>query len=136
MELIRDVIEWIGNEAGAMIFTLGPYLLAGLVALYVLWLVIGYLRVSQVGLEPRSPAQAVPLLGGPSGDASAATAPPGVPYCPFDGLQYPVGARFCTTCERDLQLECATCGATVAASESSCYRCGTPTGAQATPLLG
>jgi hypothetical protein len=135
MELIRDIIEWIGNESGSMIFTLGPFALVGLVGLYVLWLVIGYLRVSQVGAaEPRGSSHAVPLP--PAASDEAVTAPAGVPYCPFDGLQFPVGARFCTTCERDLQLECATCGATVAASAPSCYRCGTPTGVQATPLLG
>lgn len=134
MELIRDVIEWVGNDLGSTIFTLGPFLLVGLLGLYLLWLVVGYLRVSQVGIgEPRSHEQAVPLAAA-GGDVQHA--PPGVPYCSFDGLQYPVGARFCTTCERDLQLECATCGATVAASEPSCYRCGTPTGASATPLLG
>ena len=48
---------------------------------------------------------------------------------PFDGLQYPLGARFCTACERDLLLDCVNCGATLAASDASCYRCGTPTGA-------
>ena len=30
------------------------------------------------------------------------------------------------------QLDCANCGATVAAGEASCYRCGTPTGAART----
>jgi hypothetical protein len=132
MELIRDTIEWIGNEAGSFIFTVGPYLLVGLVGLYVLWLVVGYLRVSQVGVgEGRGPQQAVPL---PAGEAAAP--PAGVPYCPFDGLRYPPGARFCTSCERDLQLDCTSCGATVAASEPSCYRCGTPTTAASNPLPG
>jgi hypothetical protein len=132
MELIRDTIEWIGNEAGSFIFTVGPYLLVGLVGLYVLWLVVGYLRVSQVGIgEGRGPQQAVPL---PAGEA--ASPPAGVPYCPFDGLRYPSGARFCTSCERDLQLDCTSCGATVAASEPSCYRCGTPTIAASNPLPG
>lgn len=133
MELIRDVIEWVGNDLGSTIFTLGPFLLVGLLGLYVLSLLVGYLRVSQVGIgEPRSHEQAVPLAA-----AGVDEAPPaGVPHCSFDGLQYPIGARFCTACERDLQIDCATCGATVAASEPSCYRCGTPTGARATPLLG
>jgi hypothetical protein len=134
MELIRDVIEWIGNDLGSTIFTLGPFMLVGLLGLYLLWLLVGYLRVSQVGIgEPRGHEQAVPLPATGGGDAHA---PRGVPYCTFDGLQYPIGARFCTTCERDLQIDCVTCGATVAASEPSCYRCGTPTGAHATPLLG
>ena len=135
MELIRDVIEWVGNDLGSTIFTLGPWMLVGLLGLYVLWLLVGYLRVSQVGIgEPRGHEQAVPLPAAPAGGDPQA--PPGVPYCSFDGLQYPPGARFCTACERDLVLGCVTCGATVAASEPSCYRCGTPTGAHATPLLG
>ena len=139
MELIRDVIEWVGNDLGSTIFTLGPYMLVGLLGLYLLWLLVGYLRVSQVGIgEPRAAAHAVPLetSGTEAIGADPLGGPRGVPYCAFDGLRYPVGARFCTQCERDLQLECVTCGATVAASEPSCYRCGTPTGAQAAPLLG
>lgn len=132
MELIRNVIEWVGNDAGSAIFTVGPYLLVGLLGLYVLWLLIGYLRVSQVGLGDRG---AQPVVALPTGGEAVAPQR-GVPYCAFDGLQYPVGATFCTSCERDLQLDCSTCGATVVASEPSCYRCGTPTGAQATPLLG
>jgi hypothetical protein len=132
MELIRDAIEWVGNEAGSFIFTIGPYLLVGLVGLYVLWLLIGYLRVSQVGIgEGRGPGEAMSL---PAGEPTEV--PRGVPYCAFDGLRYTAGARFCTSCERDLQIDCRSCGATVAASEPSCYRCGTPTGAEADPLLG
>lgn len=135
MEVIRDAIEWVGNEAGAFIFTLGPYVLVGLVGLYVLWLLVGYLRVSQVGLgESRGTQMAVTL---PSADGQPASAPAaGTPYCAFDGLQYPVGARFCAVCERDLRLDCSNCGATVSASEASCYRCGTPTGAPTNLLPG
>jgi hypothetical protein len=69
----------------------------------------------------------------PSSSATgAAELPRGVAYCSFDGLQYPLGATFCTACERDLLLDCANCGATVAAGDASCYRCGTPTGAAGT----
>lgn len=133
MELIRDAIEWVGNEAGAFIFTIGPYLLVGLVGLYVLWLVIGYLRVSQVGLgEARGQQPAVPL---PAVAGGGAEPPRGAPYCSFDGLQYPIGARFCSACERDLQYDCTNCGATSPASEPSCYRCGTPIGARQDPLI-
>lgn len=133
MELIRDAIEWIGNDAGSAIFTVGPYLLVGLLGLYLLWLLVGYLRVSQVGLTDAPPA---PVLALPAGGEALAAAPRGVPYCAADGLQYPLGATYCTACERDLQIDCRTCGATVVASEASCYRCGTPTGAQPDPLLG
>ncbi len=134
MELIRDVIEWVGNDLGTTAATLFPFLMLGLLGLYVLWLVVGYLRVSQVGLgEGREARQAMPLPGG----VEAAERPRGVPYCSFDGLAFPVGARFCTSCERDLFIDCATCGATVSAADASCYRCGTPTGAVAgTALLG
>jgi hypothetical protein len=134
MELIRDAIEWVGNDLGSTIFTLGPYLLVGLLGLYLLWLLIGYLRVSQVGLGDARGQQ--PVVALPTGAEGAAEPRRGAPYCAFDGLQYPIGATFCTSCERDLQLDCSNCGATVAASESSCYRCGTPTGAHATALLG
>jgi hypothetical protein len=134
MELIRDVIEWVGNELGATLATLFPFLMLGLLGLYVLWLLVGYLRVSQVGLgEGREVRQAMPLPAG----VEAAERPRGVPYCSFDGLAFPAGARFCTSCERDLFIDCATCGATVSAADASCYRCGTPTGAVAgAALLG
>ena len=132
MELIRDAIEWVGSDLGSTIFTLGPFLLVGLVGLYVLWLVIGYLRVSQVGLgEGHAPQPVVPLP--PAGEPAAV--PRGVPYCSFDQLQYPSDARFCTRCERDLLLDCVNCGATLSAADASCYRCGTSTGARP-PAIG
>ena len=109
-------------------------MLVGLLGLYVLWLVIGYLRVSQVGLgEGRAqPVDAVPS----GGDAGRASPPRGVPYCPFDGLSTRSAPASAPRCERDLLLDCVNCGATVAAGEASCYRCGTPTGAVDTSLLG
>jgi hypothetical protein len=129
MEFIRDAIEWIATETlnfGAGLF---PLLMLGLVGLYILWLVVGYLRVSQVGLdEGRDRRQVVALPGG-GAEADRLESVPGAPYCPADGLQYPDGARFCTQCERDLVVDCRGCGATVGASEASCYRCGTPTAA-------
>jgi hypothetical protein len=130
MEFIRDAIEWIANETLAFGAGLFPLMMIGLVGLYVLWLIIGYLRVSQVGLdEGRERRQVVALPAG-EGDASGRLeTAAGAPYCPADGLQYPAGARFCTQCERDLVLDCRGCGATVSAAEASCYRCGTPTGA-------
>jgi double zinc ribbon protein len=132
MELIRNVIEWIGTELGTTLATLFPFMLLGLLGLYVLWLVVGYLRVSQIGLgEGRGVQHAVPL---PSA-AGSVERPRGVPYCSFDGLAFPIGARFCTSCERDLFIDCATCGATVSAADASCYRCGTPTGAVADVAL-
>lgn len=136
MELIRDLIEWVANDGGSTTATIFPYLLVGLLGLYVLWLLIGYLRVSQVGMADGDHAhgsgQVVAL---PSG-AGAAERPRGVPYCAFDNLQYPAGARFCTSCERDLLLDCANCGATLSSGDASCYRCGTRTGVADTALLG
>jgi hypothetical protein len=122
MEAIRDLIEWIANDSGSAVATITPYLLLGLAGLYVLWLILGYLRVSQVAVH-----EAATETGQPRPLPEAPQAPRGVPYCAFDRLEYPPGARFCTVCERDLTIECANCGATVPASEASCYRCGTPT---------
>jgi hypothetical protein len=130
MEFIRDAIEWIATETlnfGAGLF---PLLMLGLVGLYILWLVVGYLRVSQVGLdEGRERRQVVALPGAGEEAAGHLETVPGAPYCPADGLQYPGGAAFCTQCERDLVVDCRGCGATLSAVEASCYRCGTPTGA-------
>lgn len=132
MDLIRDVTEFVSSEFAEIGATLFPFAALGLLGLYLLWLVIGYLRVSQVGLTDGISAQ--PVLALTSTEESSR--PRGVPYCPFDGLQYPLGARFCTSCERDLLLDCVNCGATLFASDASCYRCGTRTGAAEPALLG
>jgi hypothetical protein len=146
LESIKEFIEFLAEDLAQIGATLAPFLLAGLLGLYVLWLVIGYLRVSQVGLEAQ-PQPVLPLLppgqapppaleagaeAAADGDAvepAAVPRPRGVPYCPFDGLLYPLGATFCAACERDLLVDCVTGDATVPASEAFCYRCGTPTGA-------
>jgi hypothetical protein len=123
MELIRDLIEFVATGLGGLVSTLLPYSFIGLVGLYLLWLVIGYLRVSQVGI--RAEATAMPAAQLPRTEDGAVAAPRGVPYCPNDGLRYPAGARFCTQCEADLLVSCANCGATIRAADESCYRCGT-----------
>jgi hypothetical protein len=125
MEAIRDLIEWFADDIAGAVATLLPYLLLGLSALYVAWLVIGYLRVSQISINAESAVQ--PTLRLPRAPDGAIEAPRGVPYCPVDGLQYPPGARFCTHCEADLAVSCANCGATIRAADESCYRCGTRT---------
>jgi len=126
MEFLRDFGDFITTGWGDRLGIGFPLLATGLVGLYLLWLVVGYLRVSQVGIaERRSGAEAVPLLLSADGEPSAR----GVPYCAFDGIQYPAGARFCTRCERDLTLDCVNCKATLAAGEAVCFRCGTSTGA-------
>lgn len=131
MEMIRDAIEWIATDTFGFLVAIFPYLMVGLVGLYLLWVLLGYLRVSQVGLADRQPAGQVVALPGPSAETPAPTLPTpprGVPYCAFDGLEYPRGARFCLSCERDLSLDCVNCGATLTAGDASCYRCGTRTG--------
>jgi hypothetical protein len=130
MDLIRDVADWISTGWGDRLGIFFPIVLVGLLGLYLLWLVIGYLRVSQVGIADKSTAQ--PAVALPSG---AVDRPRGVPYCAYDQLQYPLGARFCTRCERDLSLDCTNCGATLWAGDASCYRCGTRTGVDDVALL-
>lgn len=129
MELIRNIIEWIGNDTLPALATLFPYMVVGLLGLYTLWLLVGYLRVSQVGVADAHASQPAVALPGPAAEGELPTRPRGVPYCAFDGLQYPAGARFCTACERDLSLDCVNCGATLTAGDASCFRCGTRTGA-------
>lgn len=123
MELIRQAIDFVATGLGGFLATLAPYGFIGLVGLYLLWLVIGYLRVSQVGIEAQSAT--LPALALPRAADGALEAPRGVPYCPNDGLRYPASARFCTQCEADLLVSCANCGATIRAADESCYRCGT-----------
>lgn len=135
IDAIRNLIEWIANDSGPAVATLFPFMLVGLLGLYLLWLVIGYLRVSQVGIGEGHAASGVVRLPESGSDVVLGQARRGVPYCPYDRLQYPAGARFCASCERDLQIDCAGCGATLNASEASCYRCGTRTGASAGPVV-
>ncbi len=123
MEAIRDFIEWISTDTINATATLAPYGLLGLAGLYVLWLLIGYLRVSQLSIREESMARETLAL--PRADDGRVEAPRGVPYCPVDGLQYPAGARFCTRCEADLVVACANCGTSIQAADESCYHCGT-----------
>jgi hypothetical protein len=127
---IKGFIEWIGHDLGSATATVFPYLLFGLVGLYVLYLILGYLRVSQVGIE--SEAGPEPVLRLPSSDTPAPagaayglSAPRGIAYCPTDALQFPSTARFCPICEGDLLVDCANCGTTIRAADDSCYHCGT-----------
>jgi len=123
VEVIRGFIEWVATDVGQFGATIFPFAMLGLIGLYLLWVVIGYLRVSQVGIEAQAATlTAIPLPRAPDG---AVEAPRGAIYCPNDGLRYPPGARFCTQCEADLAVSCANCGATIRAADESCYRCGT-----------
>jgi hypothetical protein len=134
LEAIRSLIEWIANDAGPALATLFPFMIIGLLGLYLLALLVGYLRVSQVGIGEGHAGAEVIRLPESGTDLAIGEARRGVPYCPHDRLAYPVGARFCAACERDLQIDCVACGATLNASETSCYRCGTRTGAVAEPV--
>ena len=131
MEAIRDFIEWVSSDVAGFVATLVPYLLLGLAGIYILWLIIGYLRVSQIAVNEQSVVQ--PTLRLPRAPDGAIEAPRGVPFCPVDGLQYPPGARFCTQCEADLALSCNNCGTTIRAADDSCYRCGTRSTMVASP---
>ena len=122
---IKGFIEWIGHDLGSATATVFPYLLVGLVGLYVLYLIIGYLRVSQVGIEAERRTEAVLALPAPAGEIRTLSAPRGVAYCPTDALQFPSTARFCPRCEGDLLVNCANCGTTIRAADDSCYHCGT-----------
>jgi hypothetical protein len=134
MEGIKKFIESLAVDWGDRLGVAFPLLLAGLVALYLAYLILGYLRVSQVAIEAEA-STARPVLPIAASTNAAIEAPPrGVPYCSYDGLQYPPGARFCTVCERDLSYDCTNCGTTLRAADESCYRCGTPT-AIAEPAL-
>jgi len=135
MELIRDIGDWIATGWGDRLALFFPLILVGMLGLYMLWLVIGYLRVSQVGIADREGGSRQVVELPSTGGTAATDHPRGVPYCAFDGLQFPSGARFCTTCERDLTLDCTNCAATLSAGDASCYRCGTRTGAADVPLL-
>jgi len=133
MELIDYVLTWVAEDSINALATVFPLLLLGLLGLYILWMVVGYLRVSQVGLGEGRPVQSAVRL--PAGTDGIAERPRGLPYCTFDGLAYPAGARFCTSCERDLFVDCVNCGATLSGADASCYRCGAPTGAVTAPAL-
>ena len=123
MDVIRHILDFISTGLGGLAATLAPYAFIGLLGLYLLWLVIGYLRVSQVGIDAE--AATLPALQLPRAEDGAVEVPRGVAYCPNDGLRYPAGARFCTRCEADLLVSCANCGARIRAADESCYRCGT-----------
>lgn len=131
---IKGFIEWVGHDLGSATATVFPYLIVGAFGLYLLYLVVGYLRASQVGLSTESEAAegltatAVPLLPSATGGTGAAPASgfaPGVPYCPTDQLAYAPGAQICPRCEGDLLVACANCGTIIRAADPSCFHCGT-----------
>lgn len=131
---IKGFIEWVGHDLGSATATVFPYLVVGAFGLYLLYLVVGYLRASQVGVPSEShvsgslPATALPMLPSASDSAGPTPAsgfPRGVPYCPTDQLAFGPGAQICPRCEGDLLVDCANCGTTIRAADPSCFHCGT-----------
>ncbi len=127
LDAIVGLIEWVANDSGTALATLFPYLLLGLVGLYLLSLVIGYLRVSQVGLadEAAHGAVAASLPRLPSSAGGSIETPRGVPFCPIDGTAYATGTVYCPRDEADLVVLCANCGTRIGAADDSCFNCGT-----------
>jgi hypothetical protein len=127
IDAIDALIEWVANDSGSAVATIFPYLLLGLVGLWVLWLVLGYLRVSQVGLadDAGHGTAVAPAPRLPDSSGGAIEAPRGVPYCPVDGIRYPAGSVYCARDESSLVVNCANCGTRIGASDDRCFNCGT-----------
>ncbi len=125
LEWIKGLIEWVAQDAGAAAATLFPFALVGIMLLYVAWLVVGYLRVSQVGREEELllSGRAERVERAPDGVVEVE---PGIPYCENCALRYPPGALFCVRCEGELTVGCTNCGARLRPSDEICLRCHTP----------
>ena len=117
---LKELIESLATGWGERLTILVPLALVGAVGLYVAWLLIGYLRASQAGIEADAVVgEAVAV------DASAPrSTTPGAPFCPVDGLVHPAGAAYCARCEADLARSCATCNTTIGALDAVCFNCG------------
>lgn len=117
---LKGLIESLATGWGERLTILVPLALIGALGLYVAWLVIGYLRASQTGIE----AEAVVGEAIAPDPGAPVSLPAGAPYCLVDGLVHPSGAAYCARCEADLARDCATCGTTIRASDAVCYNCG------------
>ncbi|HJT63532.1 MAG TPA: hypothetical protein VJ839_02045 [Candidatus Limnocylindria bacterium] len=118
---LKELIESLATGWGERLTILVPLALVAGLGLFVVYLLIGYLRASQRGIE----AEAVAGEVLPPEAAASATLPAGAPYCPVDGLVHPPGAAYCIRCEADLARDCATCGTTIRAVDAVCFSCGT-----------
>ena len=118
---LKELIESLATGWGERLTILVPLALVAALGLFVVYLLIGYLRASQRGIE----AEAVAGEVLPPESAASATLPAGAPYCPVDGLVHPPGAAYCIRCEADLARDCATCGTTIRAVDAVCFSCGT-----------
>ncbi|HET9496939.1 MAG TPA: hypothetical protein VFP83_01240 [Candidatus Limnocylindria bacterium] len=117
---LKELIESLATGWGERLTILVPLALVAALGLFVVYLLIGYLRASQRGIE----AEAVAGEVLPPEAAASATLPAGAPYCPVDGLVHPPGAAYCIRCEADLSRDCATCGTTIRAVDAVCFSCG------------
>jgi hypothetical protein len=117
---LKELIESLATGWGERLTILVPLALVAAVGLYMLYLLIGYLRASNTGIEAEAVVgEAIPLEAEPQ-----AGLPAGAPYCPVDGLVHPPGAVYCVRCEADLARDCATCGTTIRAVDAICFNCG------------
>lgn len=116
---LNELLTTLTTGWGDRLAILIPMALLGLVGLYVAYLVMGYLKSSQVGLEAEAVVgeASLPTSGTLPGTSNA-------PYCPVDGLQHPPGSVFCVRCEADLVRACVDCGTVNSAASSACLSCG------------
>jgi hypothetical protein len=117
---LKGLIESLATGWAERLTILVPLALVGLLGLYVAWLLIGYLRASQAGIEADA------IVGeayAPEPEAPPALAA-GTPYCPVDGLVHPAGAVYCVRCEADLARDCRACGTSIRAVDALCFHCG------------
>jgi hypothetical protein len=117
---LKTLIESLATGWGERLTILVPLALIAAVGLYVVYLLLGYLRATQRGIEADAVAGEV-LAPDPAGTA----VPAGAPYCPVDGLVHPPGAAYCVRCEADLARDCSTCGTRIGAMDAVCFNCGT-----------
>jgi hypothetical protein len=117
---LKELIESLATGWGERLTILVPLALVAAVGLYMLYLLIGYLRASNTGIEAEAVVgEAIPLEA-----ETPAGLPAGAPFCPVDGLVHPSGAVYCVRCEADLARDCATCGTTIRAVDAICFNCG------------
>ena len=117
---LKGLIESLATGWAERLTILVPLALVGLLGLYVAYILIGYLRASQAGIE----ADAVVGEALPPGPEAPPGLPAGAPYCPVDGLVHPAGSIYCARCEADLARDCANCGTRIRAVDALCFNCG------------
>ena len=84
---LKELIESLATGWGERLTILVPLALVAAVGLYMLYLLIGYLRASNTGIE----AEAVVGEVIPRETETPGALPAGAPFCPVDGLVHPPG---------------------------------------------